>query len=254
MTMGERTMRIACYGDSLTRGIPGVSFLRELEAMLPEATLLNYGKSGDTVVSLYRRLARPGADDGWDLAVLWVGVNDVLAKLSLGHLMLKRLMRQPPARDLVEFRDVYHRTLETLCRRADRVLAVSPLFVGEKLASPWNRELEGLCEGIASLSASFDAVQYVDLRACLSERLLEGCVSNYLPKRVAAIARDALFLRSPAQVDALSARRGLRLTLDGVHLNSEGAKNVAAVLARTIETLDPSGEALSRPSGILSSR
>lgn len=238
-------MRIACFGDSLTEGIPGVSFLEALEAMLPEDTLLNCGKGGDTVISLYRRIGRRQLQGPADVAVLWVGVNDVLAKLSLGHAMLKRITRQPRARDLAEFSDYYHRTLESLCRRAGRVLAVSPLSVGEDLANPWNRELEGLCEVIALVSASFDAVQYVDLRAFLSERLLKERASDYLPKSVASIARDAFFLRTSAQVDTVASRRGLRVTLDGVHLNSEGAHGVATELRRTIETLRPSVEPLS---------
>ncbi len=237
-------MRVACFGDSLTEGIPGVSFFEALEAMLPEDKLVNCGKSGDTVISLYRRIRRWRLQGPVDVAVLWVGVNDVLAKLSLGHSMLKRIMRQPRARDLAEFSAFYHRTLEILCGRANRVLAVSPLFVGEDLATPWNTELEGFCEVIASLSALFDAVQYLDLRTYLSERLPKERQSDYLPKSVAAIACDTLFLRSPAQVDSVASRRGLRLTLDGVHLNSEGAKGVAAALRKSIDALRPPSERL----------
>ncbi len=237
-------MRIVCFGDSLTQGIPGVSFFEALEAMLPEDKLVNCGNGGDTVISLYHRIRRCRLQGPVDVAVLWVGVNDVLAKLSLGHSILKRLMRQPRARDLAEFGSFYHRTLETLCQRASHVLAVSPLFVGENLANPWNRELEGFCTVIASLSASFDSVHYLDLRTCLSDRLQEEHTSEYLPKSVMTIACDALFLRSPDQIDAVASRRGLRLTLDGVHLNSEGAKEVAAALRRTVDALCPSPEPL----------
>jgi lysophospholipase L1-like esterase len=227
-------MRIACFGDSLTEGTPGVSFFEALEAMLPEDKLVNFGKGGDTVISLYRRIGQRWLQDSVDIAVLWVGVNDVLAKLSIGHAMLKRLMRQPRASDLAEFSAFYHRTLKLLGSEAGRVLAVSPLLIGEALANPWNRELGRLCEVIASVSASFDAAQYVDLRTCLSEKLPRECASDYLPKSVTSIARDALVLRSPAQVDAVSSRRGLSLTLDGVHLNSTGAEAVAGALFRAI--------------------
>lgn len=232
-------MRIVCFGDSLTAGTPGVSFFEALEAMLPGDKLVNCGRSGDTVISLCRRIRRYGLQGPVDVAVLWVGVNDVLAKLSLGHSMLKRLMRQPRARDLAQFGTFYHRTLEVLCERSNRVLAVSPLFVGEDLSSPWNRQLESLCEAIASQSALLDAVQYLDLRTHLSEKLPRERESDYLPKSIAAIARDTLFLRSPAQVDSTACRRGLRLTLDGVHLNSEGAMEVAMMLRRIIDALRP---------------
>ena len=46
---------------------------------------------------------------------------------------------------------------------------------------------------------------------------------------------DGIALRTDEQVDATAAQRDLYLTLDGVHLNSVGAKLAAAELAATIE-------------------
>jgi len=230
-------MRIAFYGDSLIKGSPGVSFLRVLEAMLPKHELLNLGKGGDTIVSLYRRIARHRTHDPLDLAVLWVGVNDVLATVSLSHSTLKWLMRQPRARDLAEFRRYYQRTLKRLRQLADTVLTVSPLVIGEDPSNRWNRRLEDLSRIASIASAAFEQVHYLDLRAELTATWFGDKPSDYIPKSVTRIAWESLLLRSPAGVDKAASRRGLHLTLDGVHLNSKGAEVVAEALREAIETL-----------------
>jgi lysophospholipase L1-like esterase len=230
-------MRIAFFGDSLTEGIPGVSVLRKLGMMLPEHELENFGKRGDTVISLYRRIAQDPHQGAADTAVLWIGVNDILAKISFGHSILKRWMRQPRAKNLTEFRDYYKRTVELLLENAGRVLAVSPLLIGEDLSNPWNSELDDLGGIIASVAASFGTVGFIDLRAVIAHRLVASQPSNYIPNRVTTIACDTLFLRTPRAVDSAASRRGLQLTLDGIHLNSTGATAVAEALRQALRAL-----------------
>jgi len=230
-------MRIAIHGDSLTEGIPGLSFFRALEAMIPEHGLVNCGKRGDTVVSLFRRIAQDGPHNPVDLAILWVGVNDVLAKVSRSHSTLKRLMRQPRAKDLAEFRDYYNRTLTLLRPSADAILVVSPLLIGEDLSNRWNQEIGEFCKIIASASSFCDQVHYLNLRAELPIGGSGSGLSDYIPKSVTRIAWDSLFLRTPAAVDKAASRRGLRLTLDGVHLNSAGVEVVAEAFRKAIGRL-----------------
>ncbi len=227
-------MKIAFYGDSLTEGIPGVAFLPILGAKLPEHELINYGKGGDTGISLYRRIVRRQLDLPVDIAFLWVGVNDVFAKVTLAHSILKRLVRQPWAKDHAEFRDYYALTLDLLCQKAANVVTVSPLLIGEDLENSWNQELAELCEIVASVSSAFGNVHYLDLRARFRKELEGRVISDYIPKSNIRIARDMLSLRTPAQIDAAARDRGLHLTLDGVHLNSAGAKVVADVFLKMI--------------------
>lgn len=231
-------MRIAFYGDSLTAGSPGVSFFQALEAMLAEDDLSNHGKVGDTVISLYRRIAQDRLRAPADVAVLWVGVNDVLARVSHTHMALKQLLRQPPARDHAEFRDYYQRIIKLLRKNTRSILAISPFLIGEDLTNPWNRALDDLCGIVASVSTPFDNVHYVDLRKRLSARLTSRRSSKYIPKSITVIAFEALFLRTPDQVDRAASRRGLHLTLDGVHLNSVGAHAIAEELRRSLVNLE----------------
>lgn len=230
-------MKIAFYGDSLTEGIPGVAFLPILAGKLPEHELINHGKGGDTVASLYRRIVRRQFDVPVDSAFLWVGVNDVFAKITVFHSILKRLVRQPWAKDRDEFHDYYARILNLLCPKATNVVTVSPLLIGEDLDNRWNRELAELSDIIEAFSATFSNVHYLNLRARFSEELAGRTISDYIPKSNIRIARDMLSLRTPAQIDAAASGRGLHLTLDGAHLNSKGAEIIAEAFQGAIDKL-----------------
>jgi lysophospholipase L1-like esterase len=231
-------MRIAFYGDSLTRGIPGASFFRILELELPEHELVNLGRSGETVVSLYRRILRRHRHVASDIAVLWIGVNDVLSKISTSHSLLKLLLGRQSARDLAEFREYYERTLRHLCKNSPHVLTIPPLVIGEDWGNRWNGELAQQAQIIADLSCERSNVVYIDLRMLLAEELAGRPVSGYIPSRLHRIARDVLFVHSDERIDATAARRGLHVTLDGVHLCSEGARLAAeAILHRLKELL-----------------
>ena len=189
------------------------------------------------MVSLYRRFVRKRLVQTVDIAFLWVGVNDVFAKVTFAHSILKRLVRQPWAKDHDEFRDYYTRTLDLLCQKATNVVTVSPLLIGEDLENRWNQELAKLCKIIAALSEPYGNVHYLDLRERFAEELAGKAISDYIPESNIRIARDMLSLRTPAQIDAVARDRGLHLTLDGAHLNSAGAKIVAGAFLGTINNL-----------------
>ena len=75
-------MNIIFFGDSLTEGIPGVSYYNILKEKLPQHNLGNCGKGGDTVISLLRRIKKMNISQTYDIAFLWIGTNDVLVHVS----------------------------------------------------------------------------------------------------------------------------------------------------------------------------
>lgn len=227
-------MRIAFVGDSLTEGRPGSSFYAILRERLAGHTLVNLGEGNDTVVSLYRRLTRLRFDEPLDVAFLWVGVNDVSGASPWSFQIINAILRKPRARNLFEFQAYYQATLDLLCRNARRVIAVSPLLKGEDIGSPWNRELEAMACAIRELTSRCERAEYLDLRAILCQKLAGRPTSDYLPKCVIRVALDALLLRSQEQIDRKAAERGLHFTLDGIHLNSAGAKVVAEAFLKAI--------------------
>jgi lysophospholipase L1-like esterase len=228
-------MKIACIGDSLTRGIPGVSYFDLLRERLPQHQWVNLGKGNDTAISLYRRLARLRFDAApFDLAFLWVGVNDVSQENAWWFRLANTLRRQPRSRSLDGFRACYQRTLGLLVRHAHRVIAVAPLLKGEDVDSRWNRQIDALARAIAELATRYEAVIYLDPRPAFYAELAKRQTSNYLKESPLRIALDVLALRSAARVDEKAAERGLYFTLDGVHLNSVGAEMVADMFSKAV--------------------
>lgn len=236
-------MKILFIGDSLTVGSPGASYFDFLCRELPDHNLVRYARGGDSVVDAYRRVAGLNGDDSFDLAFLWIGVNDVFVKLSATFPLIRKIRRQRWARTVEEFAGYYRATLDILSGRATQVRAVSPLFMGEDLANRWNRELAELAAVIQALSEEYPNVAYLDLRSVFKAELSAtpaGWSSGYLPTSAFRIGLDVLFLRTPAQIDRAARERGLQFTLDGAHLNSRGAAIVAGKFAEAVEQVNRS--------------
>jgi lysophospholipase L1-like esterase len=245
-------MRIAFIGDSLTAGRPGSAYFEILRERLPEHELVNLGRGNDTVASLHRRIGglhrrigglhrRIGglhldAEKGhpFDLAFLWVGVNDVVENPQWLVRLANALIGQPRARDLDEFRAYYRKTLDLLCRCAQHVIAVPPVLKGEDLGNPWNRDIEVLARVIEELTAGYEQVDYLALRAVFVQALAGKPISSYAPGHVRHLVMDILFRRRRSGSNPESAKLGLHLTIDGVHLNSAGAALVAEAFLKTI--------------------
>ena len=223
--------RIAFFGDSLTEGIPGISYLNLLKEKLPNKTLLNYGRGGDTIISLYRRIQKLRTEESYNIVFLWIGTNDIFVNVSAAYSKIKYLLRQPWARNDLEFEQYYQRILEKICTLANKVITVSPLFIGEDPSNIWNKKLRILSKLINELSNKRENVFYIDLH---EEIRLDKQKNNYIARNAFRVLLDALFLRSKDQVDKKSSKRGLSYTLDGVHLNSKGAQIVADIFYKQI--------------------
>ncbi len=243
--------KIAFWGNSLTEGVPGAAYIDILKSEMPRHTILNYGKGGDTVRSLYTRAARMQARSKGslqaDLVVLWVGVNDLLPDLARFYPPMKRLVGQPWTRSEAEFAVYYRSLLELFRPHCRRLLAVSPLCIGEDLENRWNRQLEGQSRLIEELVREFSSadfeVAFLDIRSefekefsKLGDRKIE-IISQFLPVSPVKAAVDVLAYRSAAKADRRAELRGLFFTMDGVHLNSRGARRVADCIKAAIEGL-----------------
>jgi lysophospholipase L1-like esterase len=227
-------LKIAFYGDSLTEAKTGASFFEILRKKLPEHRLINHGRGGDTVISLFRRIVRKRLTEPVDVAFLWVGVNDVLVHVSWKFPIVKWLSRKPWARDAAEFGKYYRSILDILSLNARTIYAVSPLCIGEDLGNPWNRQLDGLRDTIETVSSAHEHVAYIDMKEALASKLKDAHISDYVVHSLVRVSLDAFLLNTDEKVDICSSTRGLKFTLDGVHLNSRGASMVADVFYQEI--------------------
>jgi lysophospholipase L1-like esterase len=228
-------MRIAFFGDSLTSGTPGSSYVAVLRERFPDDALLNFGKGNDTVVSLVRRISTMQFDEPLDMAFLWIGVNDVPQRDRWAYRAFHTLLLQRRARDRNEFEACFRAALVSLCAKARRVVVAPPVLKGEDLKNSTNQRLGDLAGSIQEITAGCERAAFLDLRAAFVQELLPRPGCERLPGNPFRVLLDVLTLRTTEQIDAKAAERGLRLTLDGIHLNSAGARLVAEEFAAVID-------------------
>jgi lysophospholipase L1-like esterase len=102
----RRTYVVAAIGDSLTDyRSQGGKFLRQLEARCPESRFDNYGKGGDMVNQMRKRLERDvlaAPPAAYTHLIVFGGVNDLYSDLTAGRTVAKI------ARDLTAMYDDAH--------------------------------------------------------------------------------------------------------------------------------------------------
>lgn len=198
---------VLLLGDSLTAGHPGAAYFDLLQTNLPGYELINLGKGGDTVKSLYLRILTTELETSVDITLIWIGVNDFLVKKSFLAPIRKLIRRQPWTKNQQEFNSYYRRLLDYISPRSCRIITVPPLFIGEEPDNPWNRKLEAAAAEIQDITAEYPAATYLDLRA------------KFIP----------------LPDDHRPVKQGY-FTIDGVHLNKQGAEVVAAALSEIISS------------------
>ena len=222
-------MKIALIGDSLTEGRPGVSFTNMLKEKYPDIKFVNLGKPGESVKSLYTRLKKDQLDV-YDLSFLWIGVNDVYSKLL-------SVQAQPVAKDLDEFEEYYVKVLELIIESSKKVITVTPAIVGENSYNASNNEIKQMNVLIESIASKYENVSFLNMQSVFFNHLSKVNPSDYMNTKVMKVMMDVLLYKKASRVDKISKKRGLHLTLDGIHLNSAGAQIVADCYATIIQDL-----------------
>ncbi len=225
-------MKIAFLGDSLTEGIPGVSYFNLLERACPVIEMLNYGKGGDTVASLHQRIQAIHDLDSFDRAVVFIGINDLFLQISSSLKIIKLLKRVKTSKTVQIFAARYRALLNNVTSQVEQVLVVPPLLIGENPASIWNSRLDSFVNAVKIICNEYPMVEYVPVRSKFIQYLQHRNTSNYISTKSIQIIRDVRHLKTDSLVDDTSLERGLYLTLDGVHLNSTGARLVAHELQK----------------------
>lgn len=218
-------MKLVFLGDSLTVAVPGVSFVEMVKQANPTFEVLNYGKGGDTVTSLTTRMLNMRVANNIDIIFLCIGVNDVFVQTGWWHPTLKVVLKQPWVKTKEAFYLAYHKLITTLLPYANQLVIIPPLFVGEDVTNKANLQLSEYFKEIQSLIELYQ-LPVLPVREQMIAALANKPITKYVPKRLGQLRKDVIKLTSAQLVDAVSNKRGLHLTLDGVHLNTHGASIV----------------------------
>lgn len=241
---------VACVGDSLTAGQISADWVALLAQRLgPQGyEFVNAGVNSQLAWNVLQRLDEVIACDP-DIVTVLIGSNDVLATISPAHEARYRRYQRLPRRPTIEwYRENVGRILERLeteTRAQPVALELPPL--GEDLDSALNRSVDRYndvlleeCErrGVPCLPLHRRLVDLLPTE----HRAPPGAGST---GPMAAAAARRLLLRQ--DWNAISAKRGLRLLTDHVHLNGTAAALVADLLTAALTSEKPSTDEADGP-------
>jgi|LGOV01.1.fsa_nt_gb lysophospholipase L1-like esterase len=229
-------MKVLFLGDSITEGVPGVSFITMMQDNSSSYDLVNRGVGGDTVSSLLKRVKKMNDLSSFDQIILFIGVNDVFGKLTNTYKILKTLTKQRWAKDSLVFKNQYTDLITLIIKENKNIIIVPPLLIGEDINNKWNIELQSLRNIIIDIS-KHNNLEYLDVYSKFIQYLKDKHISDYLPMKITELYKDVQGLTNSVLVDQKSDTRGLHLTLDGVHINSSGATLISNTISEYINSL-----------------
>ncbi|MFP6638607.1 MAG: SGNH/GDSL hydrolase family protein, partial [Myxococcota bacterium] len=253
----DRRKVVICLGDSLTRGNVSFDYVEALARRLEPSgyTVLNAGINGELAWNLLQRLDEIVATEpAW--VVLLVGTNDARGcEDERAGRRVARRMRLPQRPDEDFFRLNYGALLDRLSatpRLRPILLTLPPL--GERAGGRIDEYLERFNQFIAE-EASKRGLDCLAIGRALRERLLAD------PSESAPVysARDSSRLAYRAVLghyllrwswNRVSARHGMRLLTDMIHLNAVAGEIVVDQVEEWVRShapAEPSSSPIAKP-------
>lgn len=201
----QKKQQIIFFGDSITQQgaepggfIPLIDSMCNVERLGNKYGFTGSGVSGNKVYDLYLRLEDDVLSKNPDMVLIYIGVNDVWHKRSLGT-----------GTDQDKFERFYEAIIRKLTNNKIKVILCTPAVIGERAnnSNPQDGDLNQYSKIIRDI-ATKDHLPLVDLRN--------------------------IFLQYELQHNPDNRIEGI-LTQDGVHLNANGNKLVAKEMWKTIK-------------------
>lgn len=223
---------LVCFGDSITEGMIGASYVERLRARLPGVRVVNAGINGDTVLHLLRRAERDVIARQPDLVTIMIGLNDLTTVYGLRssklfyHTLKNVQIEVTPAR----FIHAYRRLITMLREHTHAQIALCTLTtVGELPDDPIQQLVDGYSQIIRALAAQ-ERLPLIDVRAAFLNALAADPREGP-PYRIWTPVQDWLAIGLGGQTyETIAQRRGYRLLCDGAHLADAGAELVAETM------------------------
>ena len=234
-------MKVLFIGDSITRGTQGVDWVKMIENDHPYWTIENAAVNGATLNKISERLKKElKSDNAYKAIVLQTITNDILLP-SFKHRNFwfqqayQRQIRSgnkpaSPANFELELK----RTVEYIRSNSNSEIILTTLgCINENLLAETNAELFSYNSIIKKIAVEFNCI-LADVSKRFQEELSHHDLHDYCLDNFSNTAFLDLVSCSLGMVDNLSLKRKLHLTIDGVHLNSNGAKIFKEVVDKAI--------------------
>jgi lysophospholipase L1-like esterase len=223
-------MKVLFVGDSITKGTQGVNWISMIEKDHPYWTLVNAGRNGETLNKIAGRLKTTlEENDKYNAVVLQCGTNDILLPMfkHRGFWFRQAYLHQLRTGNIpsspAEFEILLRKTVETTLGNYNPHVILTTLgCINEDLLDEANARLFSYNTIIKKIAREFNCVLAdvsEEFQGILNRQKTHSyCLENFASTAFADQVKCSLGL-----ADQLSKNRRLFLTIDGVHLNTNGA-------------------------------
>jgi lysophospholipase L1-like esterase len=240
-------MRVLFIGDSLVKGRVGVNWVRLVADRHKNWAVVNGGVNGETLSQISERLKKKlasGTDP--DVIVILAGAQDILlpALRSRGFLFRRfynNLVRRGgrPALDCTSFQDQLEDLVEYIRENSQAIIVLTTIScLNEDLSSTLNKQRSRYNKIIREISQKMEC-RLADVAALCDGCLLRLQTCDYFLRGFFNLAWfDKINSVIPGSVDAISRKRKLHLTMDGLHVNSQGARFYFQEVVRHLSSIE----------------
>lgn len=242
-------MKILFIGNSIVRGTIGVNWVKRLSIKNPGWQVENAGVNGETLIKIKQRLDKKLESSSYDVILLEAGMNDLLIpemdKKGFFFRKAKQYLLAKGYNPLTEadvFEKEFRQVIDHIKKRTSATIILTTLAcMNESLEHSLNKKRCAYNHIIRDVAVE-TGCSLVDAGALFDGYLRRCRTKDYLFDSFFNTAfYDKFQCRVLGCSDYLSKKRKLHLTVDGVHLNTRGAKIYRDETERLIKALMASG-------------
>jgi lysophospholipase L1-like esterase len=228
--------RILFIGDSITEGKIGIGYVDIIQRNFPEFQCQNYGRGGDTLSGIFTRLFKilKTETEYYDVIVIEAGHNDLFLPYVKSKWKVTSIRKVTPLNKIEDFYDNGLRMVGLYSKA--KIILTTLSCLGEDLNSSINQKRRLVNDQIKKVGSNHGA--YIADVSPFFDKILRKSISGYnLMEHPLNLVLDYFRSKRMNWVEKISRKRQLMLTIDGGHLNSEGAMIYAKEITRILNML-----------------
>ncbi|MEO8607521.1 MAG: GDSL-type esterase/lipase family protein [Chloroflexota bacterium] len=224
-------MKIIFFGDSLTQGTFGASYVDKVAAAVRGHHFINQGVNGDTSLNLFRRLDKDVLADKPDGIFIMIGVNDAVSAVESGSHLYFRFMKKLPRGQVspISFRENMRALLGKLVAAQIKTwVALPPIEYNPATVTT----LRQMNEYTSVICREFN-IPVLDLMAAMTPKEVPARnavgLSQYSQNLLIRLGLDTNYEKHRAA-------GSFSYSFDGTHLTENGAQQMADLIVPFLRT------------------
>lgn len=228
-------MDLICFGDSLTFGSIGHSYIKYLKKET-NYNIINKGVNGDTTSHMYSRLKKyiEKNTTNDNTYIICIGTNDLLLPYlsSISPFWEMQMKPRIKAMDCIKddnsFEEIYKKIINIVLSNNQNLIVLGLPYL--ELENYPNKRIDERNKIIKNVCDEFN-IAFVDISKIQKE------ISSYSWKTNSYLRlfEGAFLPLFPKLRDHLSKKRNLNFTVDGIHWNSAFAKEITKTMCNIKE-------------------